>query len=211
MTEALLVSNALLWLLVIGLGIVIVALVRQIGVLHERIAPVGALATRAGPEVGEAAPSLNASDIEGRPFSLGGAAEDGHATLLFFLSPSCPVCETLLPTLQRIVRDSETPVRLVYASDGEVAEHREFRRSHDLLDAPYVLSRELGMQYQVAQLPHAVLIDAEGVVRAKGLVNTREHLESLFEAERLGVASIQDYLQRDAATHLEVVNDGGKR
>jgi hypothetical protein len=27
------------------------------------------------------------------------------------------------------------------------------------------------------------------------LVNTREHLESLFEAERHGVASIQDYLR----------------
>src|SRR4029077_9228006 len=40
---ALLVSNAVLWILVIGLAIVIIALVRQIGLLHERIAPVGAL------------------------------------------------------------------------------------------------------------------------------------------------------------------------
>ena len=40
---ALVVSNVVLWLLVLGLSIVVLALVRQLGVLHERIAPVGAL------------------------------------------------------------------------------------------------------------------------------------------------------------------------
>jgi hypothetical protein len=32
-------------------------------------------------------------------------------------------------------------------------------------------------------------------VRAKGLVNTREHLESLFEAKERGVVSIQEFLR----------------
>jgi hypothetical protein len=40
-----------------------------------------------------------------------------------------------------------------------------------------------------------VLLDGAGVVRAKGLVNSREHLESLFEAMERGVASIQDYVR----------------
>ena len=40
-----------------------------------------------------------------------------------------------------------------------------------------------------------------GTIRAKGLVNTREHVERLFEAERMGVASLQQYLmsERDAS------------
>jgi methylamine dehydrogenase accessory protein MauD len=68
------------------------------------------------------------------------------------------------------------------------------------LDAErYVLSRELGLDYQVPRLPYAVLIDGAGTVRARGLVNTREHLESLFEARHQGVASVQEYLGRDAA------------
>ncbi len=33
--------------------------------------------------------------------------------------------------------------------------------------------------------------------RAQGLVNSREHLDSLFEANDRGVASIQDYLATD--------------
>jgi hypothetical protein len=41
-----------------------------------------------------------------------------------------------------------------------------------------------------------VLIDEAGVVRAKGLINTREHLESLIQAKEMGVASIQEYLHK---------------
>jgi len=49
-----------------------------------------------------------------------------------------------------------------------------------------------------------VLIGADGVLRSKGLVNTREHLESLVESMRSGIRSLQDYVaiaerQEDAA------------
>ena len=58
--------------------------------------------------------------------------------------------------------------------------------------------------FRVSKLPYAVLVDAAGKVKAKGLVNSREQVESLFTAGELGVASIQDYLARaqaaDAAT-----------
>jgi methylamine dehydrogenase accessory protein MauD len=60
-------------------------------------------------------------------------------------------------------------------------------------DVPYVVSAPLGMTYQVSRLPFAALLDEAGVLRARGLVNSREHLESLFEAKRLGVASLQEY------------------
>jgi hypothetical protein len=33
------------------------------------------------------------------------------------------------------------------------------------------------------------------VLCARGLVNSREHIESLFEAKKQGVASIQEYLK----------------
>ena len=54
-----------------------------------------------------------------------------------------------------------------------------------------------GTLFEVSKLPYAVLIDASGSIRAKGLVNTREHVESLFEADRLGVASLQEYLEAE--------------
>jgi methylamine dehydrogenase accessory protein MauD len=54
------------------------------------------------------------------------------------------------------------------------------------------------MTYQVSRLPFAALLDAAGKLRARGLVNSREHLESLFEAQRLGVASLQEYFASGA-------------
>jgi methylamine dehydrogenase accessory protein MauD len=193
MIDALLASNALLWLVIVGLAGVVAALARQVGVLHERLAPLGALAIARGPESGEAAPVLLAPALSGAAVKIGGADESGRRTLLFFASPTCPMCKTLLPTVRRAVAGEER-VRFVLASDGDPSEHAAFARDHDLDPASYVLSRELGLRFEVAKLPYAVLIDAAGIVRAKGLVNTREHVESLFEAERLGVPTIQAHL-----------------
>jgi methylamine dehydrogenase accessory protein MauD len=201
MVDALIVSNALLWLLVVVLAGVVAALARQVGVLHERLAPVGALAIARGPEAGEPAPELLAPALSGEAVRIGGADPERRRTLLFFTSPTCPVCKALLPTLRRVVAEEEG-VRLVVASDGELAEHEAFARAERLDPARYVLSRELGVRFAVAKLPYAVLIDAGGIVRAKGLVNTREHVESLFEADRLGVATIQAHLAH-ASPQLE--------
>ena len=197
MLEALVISNALLWLLVLVLAAVVAALVRQIGVLHERVAPAGALVGREGPRLGEAAPRLTVDDWNGRPVSLGGAAADGRATLLLFVSPSCPVCKTMLEIADSLMRREQGRARLLLASDGPREEHEAFVREQGLAERGYLLSSELGLVYQVGKLPYAVLIDAAGVLRGKGLVNTREHLESLFEAMERGVGSMQEFLARE--------------
>ena len=53
---------------------------------------------------------------------------------------------------------------------------------HDLHDYPYLLSAEIGLAYQISKLPYGVLIAPDGTVAAHGLINNREHIESLFEA-----------------------------
>jgi methylamine dehydrogenase accessory protein MauD len=203
MIEVLAVSNVLLWIALVVLALVVLALVRQIGLLHERVLPVGALMTAQGPRVGEAAPVLAVTDLAGRELRLGGDDESGRATLLVFVSPTCPVCKTLLPIAFDVAGAAVPPARVVLASDGEPQEHRAFVARAGIADAPYVLSSALGIAYQVGKLPYAALIDAHGTLRAKGLVNTREHLESLFEAARLGVASMQEFLH-DAADGARV-------
>lgn len=47
------------------------------------------------------------------------------------------------------------------------------------------------MSFKVAKLPFAVLLDQTGRVRAKGLINSREQLESLFTASETGIPSYQ--------------------
>ena len=195
---ALAVSNALLWALVIGLAVVVLALVRQLGVLHERIAPVGALMLAKGLKVGELAPTLPVTDLEGQPLTIGGVRADRRTQLLMFVSPTCPVCKALLPVLKSSRKAEHGSLDIVLASDGELAAQQAFVREQGLGAFRYVVSAPLGISYQVSRLPYAVLIDAAGVLRARGIINSREHLESLFEAQRLGVASLQDYLEERA-------------
>ena len=89
-------------------------------------------------------------------------------------------------------------LRIVLASDGEPEEHRAFYRRAALTDFSYVLSAELGMALRVGKLPYAVLLDEAGRVRAKGLVNSREQLESLFTAKEMNVASVQEFVTGQA-------------
>lgn len=193
MTEALILSNILAWLAILGLLLVVLALARQIGLLHERIRPVGALSLGKVIQAGEDAPAFNLPSLTGGALSLGGANPNGQSTLLFFLSPTCPVCKTLLPVLKSAQAQERSWLRVVLASDGNEQEQLAFIRRENLDAFPYLLSAEVGMAYQIGKLPYGVLIDAQGKVAAHGLINTREHLESLFEAKQLGFSSVQQF------------------
>ncbi len=58
------------------------------------------------------------------------------------------------------------------------------------------------MSWRISKLPYAVLIDERGIVRGKGLVNSREQIESLLTARDLGLVSVQDYMDRKIAKEI---------
>jgi methylamine dehydrogenase accessory protein MauD len=109
-----------------------------------------------------------------------------------------------------MIESAGNETRILFASDGPRAEHEAFCKDKKIATSEYILSRELGLIYEVSKLPFAVLIDSSGTIRAKGLVNTREHVESLFEAERLGVASLQEYLDDESKMNELVVTQKTK-
>ena len=195
METTLAISNTLLWILILVLAAMIYALVRQIGILYERVAPAGALMAGSGLKTGEETPVLDLETLDGRAIRVGGKNSSGKSTLLFFLSPNCPICKTLIPILTAMRKSEASWLEIVFASDGDEKEHRQWLREKKLESWPYILSRQLGMTMQVAKLPFAALIDENGILCARGLVNSREHIESLFEAKEQGVASIQEYLK----------------
>jgi methylamine dehydrogenase accessory protein MauD len=188
---ALIISNAILWVTNIALVLTVLALARQIGVLNERVSPVGALTMDHGPKVGEAAPVFTLPTLGGGEIAIGSAT--GRSQLLFFLSPTCPVCKKLLPILRSLSQHERATLDVVLASDGEADEHSRFYQREKLAPFPYVLSTELGMTFRISKLPYAVVIGPAGLISAKGLVNNREQVESLLIAQEMGVASLQDY------------------
>lgn len=195
MSEALLISNILLWLVVIALAVVVFALARQIGVLYERVAPAGALMVNQTLRTGDRAPAMTLQTIDGAAIEIGAATGAGRSTLLFFVSPDCPVCKTLLPALIAAADVERRWLDIVLASDGsDIDTHRAFIGKYRLGRFPYIVSELLGRNYGVGKLPYGILIDENGVVAAMGIVNSREHLDSLFNAKEQQVASIQEYM-----------------
>ncbi|MFT7207102.1 MAG: methylamine dehydrogenase accessory protein MauD [Pseudohongiellaceae bacterium] len=195
MLEALLVSNIVLWILVVVLSLLVLALSRQVGILHERVAPAGALMPTNGPKVGELTQEISLKSIHDEALIIGGASTGNLASFILFISPTCPVCKSLVPTAKSLVNSERNRMQLLFASDGDaLAQHQRYAKDLDLGDYPYVLSEALGRAFEVSKLPFAVLIGADGILKGKGLVNTREHMESLIESMDSGVVSVQEYI-----------------
>jgi methylamine dehydrogenase accessory protein MauD len=191
----LIASQIALW---IGLGVlalVCMALARQIGVLHQRIAPAGALALRQPLKVGDTTPQLALPALDGSIVQIGGE-RGGRSQLLLFVSPDCTICDALLPAVRSAQKAEAAWLDIILASDGALERHDDFVRDKNLGKFPYVVSEQLGRSYGVAKLPYAVLIDEAGRLSSTGLVNTREHLESLFVAKETGVSNIQQFLSQ---------------
>ncbi len=194
--NALILAVGVLWVVVLCLIVALFAMARQIGVLYERVSPMGALVNDAGPRIGDMTPLFSLPSLTGGTVAIGPRPD--RSTLVFFLSPTCPVCKKLLPILRSVRQAEGQWLDVVLASDGEVAKHQRFIETADLGSFPYVVSSDLGVSYRVSRLPFAVLLDNRGVIRAKGLVNNREQLESLFNAKEMGVDSIQSFLDSPA-------------
>ena len=174
-----LASYVVLWVLVAVLSMVVVALARQVGTLHLRLGPRGALEVDGeGPALGEAPEAVSAPDLDGRDVVVGGP---GEAQLLLFVSPGCPVYRDVLPSLPAAARAGRlTP----YVISDAGAEDTARSYQHDRPGAPLIPAPEVARDYGVPGTPYAVVLDVMGVVRAKGTVNTLEQLEGLVDTAR---------------------------
>ncbi|MGH2681841.1 MAG: hypothetical protein ACRDIX_01250 [Actinomycetota bacterium] len=174
-----LASYVVLWVLVALLALVVVALARQVGTLHLRLGPRGALELDdEGPPLGEAPEAIPSVALDGREATVGGP---GEPQLLLFVSPGCPVCRDVLPSLPAAARAGRlAPYVIVDAASEDAA--RSYR--HDRLGAPLLPGPEIAESYRVPGTPYAVVIDVMGMVRAKGTVNNLEQLEGLVDTAR---------------------------
>ncbi len=170
-------SYIALWLLVIVLAVVVAALARQIGTLHLRLGPRGALELDdEGPALEEILPVTTATSVEGTAVSLGGP---GEAQLLLFVSPGCGVCEQVLPSIPVIAQAGRIAPYVLTDVD---AEETELAYKNKRLGVPLVPASEAVLRYGIPGTPYVVVTDATGTVRAKGTVNNLEQMEGLVDS-----------------------------
>jgi methylamine dehydrogenase accessory protein MauD len=173
-----LASYLALWALVIALSLLVLALARQIGTLHLRLGPRGALELdEEGPPLGEAPEAVDRPDLDGAPVSVGGP---GQPQLLLFVSPGCPVCREVLPSLPVAARVGGFAARIVVDADPDDAREAAVGAR----GLPAVAAPDLARSYRIPGTPYAVVLDRLGVVRAKGTVNNLEQLEGLVDTAR---------------------------
>ena len=172
-------SYVVLWALVVMLCVIVVALARQIGTLHLRLGPSGGLEVdEEGPPLGTTTKAVNRTDIDGRPVTIGGA---GESQLLLFVSPGCQVCEQVLPSLPPVARAARmTPYVVADADPSETKFHFRARSAGTTV----IADREVAKDYDVPGTPFVVMLDDQGIVRAKGLVNNLEQMEGLADTAR---------------------------
>ena len=171
-------SYVALWLLVAVLCATVVALARQIGTLHLRLGPRGALELDdEGPALGDALEPLEASDTLGRPLTI---AAPGEQQMLLFVSPACPVCEQVLPSMAAIRAGTDLMPYVLVDADAESSRQVDAGR----MATPVVPAAELAARLAVPGTPYVLVLDGDGVVRAKGTVNNLEQMEGLTRTAR---------------------------
>jgi hypothetical protein len=142
------------WVLLGVLCIVVIALARQVGTLHLRLGPRGALEIDTeGPSLGEALPPVDARDADGASIVLGGA---GSKRLILFSSPTCMVCREVAPAVPAAATAADLLPQIVHDPDAE-------------------------RMFEVPGTPFILVLDELGIVRAKGTVNNLEQVEGLVD------------------------------
>ncbi len=169
-------SYIILWFLVIVLSVLVVALARQIGTLHLRLGPRGALEIDSeGPPLGDAPPATTWNDLAGTPRAIAGP---GRWQVILFASPTCHLCDQIAPSLHVAARSRGAEAVVVV--DADEHESRLAFQEKDVA-APIVAAPELVGSFQVPGTPFVVVLDDLGIVRAKGTTNNLEQLEGLID------------------------------
>lgn len=192
----LLVSNVVLWAVVLAVGFLLLGTLRALGLLSWRLEQLQATTPsrlgRDGLKVGKVAPDFTLPGPGGER-SLRQFA--GHKVLLVFTQSGCGPCHAIVPELNR-VHDRGGP-RVLVVNNGDPEGTRKWAaeagaRFPVLAQEKFAVSK----RYQVFATPFAFLLDEKGVIASKGIVGTGQHLGYVLSGA--GNRGDQDHAESDS-------------
>lgn len=189
------VSHVALWVLVIVEGLILIVVLRAIGLfmLSSREA-----IERDGLGAGTRAPD----------FTVVGAADhrvqlsqfEGSWLVLLFAFPTCTICRELLPSLAGLSRDLGRKVKILLLLKGDLSEARLFEGEELPPVQVFAAGQDVFARYRVRVSPFVHVVDPEGVIRAKGLVNRREGIEHLLADAGFQHPKVSRHRKEEVAT-----------
>jgi methylamine dehydrogenase accessory protein MauD len=188
-----LVSYIVLWILVLAMGVLILLLYRQLGIMYLGSAEG---VSRDGLAKGTQAPDFSVTDQYGHLQRL--INYRGRPTLLLFGSPHCSPCRTLLPQLHDWAA-AHPDVGVLWLNAASPEESLKFvsDTGATIPVAPYPPEGNSNLldTYRVRVTPFSFLLDENGVIRAKGLVNTKAGLDLYYKELKTGKQQEQTVAQ----------------
>jgi hypothetical protein len=176
-------SYAVLWLLVIGMGALVVALLRHIGGLELRIEALSRTSgqtrvsriDRNGLPPGSAVPEMTLLTADGREATF--APTRGRRAVVVLSQPGCGPCERLLPELGRLAVKAGAPdvVVITKGAPGSYAGPAGVR-------VLYQRGAEAMAKLRAFATPWVFVIGPDGIVRAQGIASDGPGLRRLLAA-----------------------------
>ena len=173
----LVLSQVLLWILVLALGFLLLGTLRVLGLLNWRLEQLEATTPsrlgRNGLKPGKKAPDFTLPSVAGTEVALSSFA--GRRVLLVFVQPGCGPCRHIAPELNRLHGKGE--VQVVVVSNGDSEANKKWAGEVQAR-FPVVTQERLSLsrRYEAFATPFAFLIDEKGVIRSAGIANSRQHL-----------------------------------
>lgn len=213
MSETWYAAFGLLAILTVANSVLLVATMRQVGVLHQRVPPTGPGSV--GPQPGQTFEHLATSLVPGSTSDGLGTAP---LTVIAYVTPGCALCERIPGFIEAVTRSAAPHERgllsFALATDAPAPEAQEYRDRHDL-QLPLVCHPDFADHYEVKGIgaPYLLaLADLDGnggekrqILLAGGIVNSLEQLEDLVDMAR---GQYWAYLGSDGDDNVAVYFDG---
>jgi methylamine dehydrogenase accessory protein MauD len=188
------VSYLVLWLVVLVQVALTLALSRLVGqILSRRFPASGARVIDPGPDIGATVESWEGIDLAGNPLSL--RFPRRRDLFLLYVAPHCTACARLLPSARRFFQEIAAQADSVWVMTQGVTPEalRAYAREKGMEAWPGLSEEAMPPSWRVGGAPFGLWVGADGKVKAKGMCDRREHLESLLQAAEIGHPSIQSY------------------
>jgi methylamine dehydrogenase accessory protein MauD len=180
-----LASYVVLWIGVLFLAFLLLGTLRSLGLLRWRLEQLEATTPsrlgRRGLRLGKKAPDFSLPSVSGGEIALHDFG--GRQVLLVFTQAGCAPCQQIVPELNRLHESREHQVLVVNNSGPDVT-----RKWVSDVNARFPVVMQEGLtlsrRYEVFATPFAFLIDENGVIRSKGIINNRQHIGFVLSGSR---------------------------
>jgi hypothetical protein len=210
MSAAWYAAFGLLAVLSVANAVVLVATLRQVGVLHQRLRPTGP-GTHEGPQVGQELPLIPlepvTDDAERRVFAT-------PISVLVYVTPGCSICKALPEMVGAYLRQADDDVRVAFVTDVPIEAARRYA-DESALPAPLLHSDVVARVYALPGSPYVVALappaNGNAMVLRAGVVNTLEQFEDLVEGAAVQLAAVQTATGIPREPSLTIVGSGDGR